>query len=232
MSTNVGDPSMRKSQRLGRLQKLLQKKQESLADQFNFKMLVTFHFKGKKSNAVFQVDNVHPVMTNNYEDCIMQGVKDEAYSEESMRELLEKDTVQFHAPKWQSLRRDLYGSTTNVDYFIWPRNDVEKIECSLFSKWKEDIGPYRKIEVNFEFLYSDIDKQAVYLASSKNDTGLIIANPEQNVFLFTDRLKLQSHTREVTILKLCCLCVYLPQDQLTAWGLQTLDQTRSALQAV
>lgn len=63
------------------------------------------------------------------------------------------------------------------------------------------------LQVNFEFIYSDIDKQAVYLASSKNDTGLIIANPEQNVFLFTDRLKLQVSCARFEIAgELCKVC--------------------------
>ncbi|WAR23882.1 CF062-like protein [Mya arenaria] len=217
MSTNLGDPSMRKSCMLRRLQNQLKKKQESLADHFSFKMLITFYFKGKKENAVFEVSEVIPVMTNNYEECIMEGAKRDAYSEESTKELLEKDI-------------DLIGCTSNVDYFLWPRKDLDRIECTVFSKWKDEIGPYRKIEASFEFCHSDIEKQSMYLLSCKDDSGLIVANPEQNVFLFVDRLNLQTQTKVVTILKLCSVCVYLPQDQLMNWGLETMEQTRDALQ--
>ncbi|KAL4236229.1 hypothetical protein ACF0H5_004616 [Mactra antiquata] len=226
----MGDPSLRKSSALKRLRNQLKKKNESLADHFNFKMFVTFHFKEKKKNsAVFEVEEVLPVMTNNYEDCIKEGAKNEAYSEESSKELIDKDIVQFHGPRWQPLRRDLVGCTTDVDYFLWPRNDIEKIECSLFSKWKEESGPYRKIETAFEFLHTDIEKQAVYLLTRKDETGLIISNPEQNVFLFIDRLNLQTRKNMVTILKLASICIYLPQDQLMCWGTETMDRTLDAL---
>lgn len=227
----MGDPSMRKSCALSRLRNQLKKKQESLADHFDFKMYITFYFKGKKSNAVFEVAEVLPVMTNNYEETIKEGAKNEAYSQESTRELLDKDIVQFHAPKWQPLRRDIIGCTTDVDYFLWPRKDIEKIECSLFSKWKEESGPYKKIEADFEFSHSAVEKQAMCLLSCKEDSGLIISNPEQNVFLFMDRLNLQTRTNNVTILKLCSICVYLPQDQLMCWGRETMEHAVQSLLA-
>lgn len=43
----MGDPSLRKSSALKRLRSQLKKKQESLADHFDFKMYITFHFKEK-----------------------------------------------------------------------------------------------------------------------------------------------------------------------------------------
>jgi len=43
--------------------------------------------------------------------------------------------------------QDMHGCTGNVDYFLWPRNDIERIECVMFSKWKDEIGPYKRIEV-------------------------------------------------------------------------------------
>lgn len=46
-----------------------------------------------------------PVMTNNYEENILKGVKDSSYSLESSLELLHKDVVQLHAPRYQSMRR-------------------------------------------------------------------------------------------------------------------------------
>lgn len=44
-------------------------------------------------------------MTNNYEENILKGVRDSSYSLESSIELLQKDVVQLHAPRYQSMRR-------------------------------------------------------------------------------------------------------------------------------
>lgn len=43
----MGDPHARKSAALNRLRGQLRKKRESLADQFEFKMYILFHFKDK-----------------------------------------------------------------------------------------------------------------------------------------------------------------------------------------
>lgn len=63
-----------------------------------------FPFQKKKS-ALFEVAEVVPVMTNNYEESILRGVRDSTYSLESSIELLQKDVVQLHAPRYQSMRR-------------------------------------------------------------------------------------------------------------------------------
>lgn len=44
-------------------------------------------------------------MTNNYEENILRGVRDSGYSLESSVELLQKDVVQLHAPRYRSMRR-------------------------------------------------------------------------------------------------------------------------------
>lgn len=59
----------------------------------------------KKKSALFEVTEVVPVMTNNYEENILRGVRDSSYSLESSIELLQKDVVQLHAPRYQSMRR-------------------------------------------------------------------------------------------------------------------------------
>lgn len=51
------------------------------------------------------MSEVIPVMTNNYEENILKGVRDSSYSLESSLELLQKDVVQLHAPRYQSMRR-------------------------------------------------------------------------------------------------------------------------------
>ena len=43
----MADPISRKSATLSRLRQQLRKKRESFADQFEFKMYMTFHFKDK-----------------------------------------------------------------------------------------------------------------------------------------------------------------------------------------
>jgi len=221
---------MRKCSALNRLRSQLRKKKESLADHFEFKMFVTFHFKEKKKKcAVYEVAQVLPVMTNNYEDNILEGAKNEAYTMESSKELLEKDIVQFHAPRWQPMRRDVIGCTSDVDYFLWPRNDLDRIECSLFSRWKGENGPYKKLQASFEFHQSEFEKQLMCLLTRKERNGLIINNPGQSVFLFIDRLHLQTQKNTVTILKLASVCLYLPQDQLMSWGPETPDQILKSL---
>lgn len=225
----MGDPLVRKSAALSRLRHQLRKKRESLADHFEFKMYIIFHFKDKqkKNGAVFEVAEVIPVMTNNYEDSIMKGVKEEAYSLESSMELLEKDVVQLHAPRWQSTRRDVLGCTTEIDFFLWPRNDIEKIECILFSRWKGDDAPFKPIQAEFNFLRGDYEKQLMRLLTRKEKSGMIINNPAQSMFLFIDKNQLQTSKNKVIVFKLSSVCLYLPQDQLTSWGPGTVEEILS-----
>lgn len=135
----MGDPNSRRNQTRNRLRAQLRKKRESLADQFDFKIYIAFVFKEKvrwtilyeaekwstvrpgfsyafipclqkKKSALFEVAEVVPVMTNNYEENILKGVKDSSYSFESSLELLQKDVVQLHAPRYQSMRRVSVGT--------------------------------------------------------------------------------------------------------------------------
>lgn len=51
----MGDPHNRKNLAVNRLRNQLKKKRESLADQFEFKMYIVFHFKEKvKHQEVFE----------------------------------------------------------------------------------------------------------------------------------------------------------------------------------
>lgn len=68
-------------------------------------LVCLFFFLQKKKSALFEVAEVVPVMTNNYEENILRGVSDSSYSLESSIELLQKDVVQLHAPRYQSMRR-------------------------------------------------------------------------------------------------------------------------------
>ncbi|KAK7101184.1 uncharacterized protein C6orf62 homolog [Littorina saxatilis] len=224
----MGDPHTRKSAALNRLRGQLRKKRESLADQFEFKMYILFHFKDKKkTSAVFEVAEVVPVMTNNYEESILKGAKEEAYSYESSRELLEKDVVQLHAPRWQPMRRDILGCTTDMDYFLWPRNDIDRIECHVFSRWKGDNSAFRPIMCEFMFNQLDYERQLMRLLPGREKTGLIINNPQQTMFLFVDKHVKQTTKNKVMLFKLSSVCLYIPQDQLMSWGVGSVDDLLS-----
>jgi len=216
----MGDPQARRSATLSRLRNQLRKKRESLADQFDFKMYMAFHFKDKKKPcALFEMAEVVPVMTNNYEESILRGVKEDSYSYESSKELLDRDVVQLHSPRWQSMRKDVIGCTTEMDFFLWPRNDIDHIECLVFSRWKgDDEDPYRQLMATFEFHQSDYEKQLMRLLIHKDRTGLIINNPSQAMFLFVDRQQMQTPKNKAIVFRLSSVCLYLPQDQLTHWG--------------
>ncbi|KAJ0055031.1 hypothetical protein NL108_008760, partial [Boleophthalmus pectinirostris] len=146
----------------------------------------------KKKSALFEVAEVVPVMTNNYEENILRGVRDSSYSLESSIELLQKDVVQLHAPRYQSMRRDVIGCTQEMDFILWPRNDIEKIVCLLFSRWKgADDEPFRPVQAKFEFHHGDYEKQCLHALGRKDKAGMVMNNPTQSVFLFMDRQHLQ-----------------------------------------
>ena len=43
--------------------------------------------------------------------------------------------------------QDVIGCTQEMDFILWPRNDIEKIVCLLFSRWKESDEPFRPVQV-------------------------------------------------------------------------------------
>ena len=50
--------------------------------------------------------------------------------------------------------QDIIGCVQEIDFFLWPRNDIDKIICLLFSRWKGDENSeYRLIQVNTVMLY-------------------------------------------------------------------------------
>ncbi|XP_042165792.1 uncharacterized protein C6orf62 homolog isoform X2 [Oncorhynchus tshawytscha] len=203
----MGDPISRRNQTRNRLRAQIQKKRESLADQFDFKIYIAFVFKDKKKkSALFEVAEVVPVMTNNYEDNILKGVQASSYSLQSSMELLQKDVVQLHAPRYQSMRRDVIGCTQEMDFILWPRNDIEKIVCLLFSRWKgAENEPFRPVQAKFEFHHGDYEKQLLHAVGRRDKAGMVMNNPTQSVFLFMDRQLLQTcsltqcHSSSVTI---------------------------------
>ncbi|CAH1253682.1 C6orf62 [Branchiostoma lanceolatum] len=151
--------------------------------------------------------------------------QEEAYSLESSLELLEKDVVQLHAPRYHSMRKDVIGATEAMDFFLWPRNDIEKIVCLLFSRWKGDEeSAYKPMDAQFVFHHSDYEKQLMRLLARKDKAGLIINNPAQSMFLFVDRQHTETPKSKHIVFKLSSICLYLPQDQLTHWAPGTIDE--------
>uniref|UniRef100_H3AJ52 Chromosome 6 open reading frame 62 n=1 Tax=Latimeria chalumnae TaxID=7897 RepID=H3AJ52_LATCH len=203
----------------------LKKKKKSLKSVYWFRRYLLCVWKdNKKKSALFEVAEVIPVMTNNYEETILKGVRDSTYSLESSIELLQKDVVQLHAPRYQSMRRDVIGCTQEMDFILWPRNDIEKIVCLLFSRWKgSDDEPFRPVQAKFEFHHGDYEKQFLHVLSRKDKAGIVMNNPSQSMFLFIDRQHLQTPKNKATVFKLCSICLYLPQDQLTHWGVGTIE---------
>lgn len=111
-----------------------------------------------------------------------------------------------------------------MDFILWPRNDIEKVVCLLFSRWKGTDGePFRPVQAKFEFHHGDYEKQFLHLLSRKDKAGLIVNNPTQSIFLFINRQHLQTPKTKAIIFKLCSVCLYLPQDQLTHWGVGTIE---------
>lgn len=50
--------------------------------------------------------------------------------------------------------QDVIGCTQEMDFILWPRNDIEKIVCLLFSRWKgADDEPYRPVQVRLVDAY-------------------------------------------------------------------------------
>lgn len=43
--------------------------------------------------------------------------------------------------------QDVIGCTQEMDFILWPRNDIEKIVCLLFSRWKGSDEPFRPVQV-------------------------------------------------------------------------------------
>ncbi len=44
--------------------------------------------------------------------------------------------------------QDVIGCTQEMDFILWPRNDIEKIVCLLFSRWKgAEHEPFRPVQV-------------------------------------------------------------------------------------
>jgi len=226
----MADPASRRSSTLNRLRSQLRRKRESLADQFDFKIYMAVVFKDKKKkSALFEVTEVIPVMTSDYKDSILKGVQEEVYSLESSQQLLEKDVVQLHAPRYRSLRKDLIGHVQEIDFFLWPRNDIDRVTCLLFSRWKGDENSeYRLIQAKFEIDHLDYEKQLRMLISRKEHAGLIINDASQSLFLFVDRHHIQTEKSKVALFKISNICLHLPQDQLTNWGIEQREDVLSS----
>lgn len=192
----------------------------------------------------------------------MKGAKKNIYSVESSRELIEKDVLQLHIPRYASMRKDVLGCSQEMDFFLWPRGDLLCIRCFVFSRWKDQLDePFRLVQADFMFFASDYEVQLRQLTattdveeieadSNQNDvpkskaaqgsttrTGqmtkkpgttlrsgrnLMLANAEQSLFLFVNRI--QTDQSKAAIFKLISICLSLPQDQLMCWGMGSVEE--------
>nr|XP_046197317.1 uncharacterized protein C6orf62 homolog [Oncorhynchus gorbuscha] len=78
-------------------------------------------------------------------------------------------------------------------------------------------------QAKFEFHHGDYEKQLLHAVGRRDKAGMVMNNPTQSVFLFMDRQHLQTPKTKATVFKLCSLCLYLPQDQLTCWGVGDIE---------
>lgn len=271
----MADPSTRKNQQMKRLRHRLKKKQEALADLFDFKIFVAFVFKDrKKGSALFEASEIVPIMANNYEDKIMKGVDRNIYSMESSQEMLGKDVVQLYVARYASMRKDVLGTAKDVDFLLWPRGDLLCIRCFVFSRWKvegkKNGDPYRVVQADFMFFSSDYEFQLQQLLPTSEEQpttaldqtrsesstlpagdddeenpqatvvrngehkktpgsilrsgkDLILNNREQSMFLFVNRFTQPQNPSRPAIFQLHGLCLNLPQEVLTCWGLGSID---------
>jgi len=276
----MADPVSRRNQQMTRMRQRLKKKQEALADFFDFKIYIAFIFKDeKKGTALFEAADVVPIMANNYEDKIVKGAERDIYSYSSSREMLDKDLVQLYLPRYASMREDVLGSAQDVDFFLWPRGDLLCIRCFVFSRWKnagkkkkKNEDPFRLVQADFMFFSSDYELQLRYLLPSAtafkgetdeetrkedqsitaqeennddavlrnnnncNITGkppgctlrggkdLILTNSDQSMFLFVNRILEPNSPSKSAIFKLGGICLTLPQEVLTHWGVGSVEE--------
>ena len=58
------------------------------------------------------------------------------------------------------LLQDVLGCIQDVDFFLWPRNDIEKIVCHLFSRWKGDeSSEFRPVQVGVKIVTHNNDDE-------------------------------------------------------------------------
>ncbi|XP_046857344.1 uncharacterized protein C6orf62 homolog isoform X2 [Xenia sp. Carnegie-2017] len=200
----MASPQERKTITMNRLKKKLNESKQSLADEFDFKWYIAFSFKDKrKKTALFEAKQVVSVMTNTFETYIVKGAQDNMYSFDSSQELLDKDMVQLHASQYCPLRSDMPGCVRDIDFILWPRNDLAGMKCFLFSRWKGD-AKYRHVDVKFECDAIDYEKQVFQLLGKKRVKDAVVNNPQENIFLFLDQQNWKDH--------------------LTRWSVQTENQ--------
>lgn len=266
-----------------RMRQRLKKKQEALADFFDFKIYIAFIFKDqKKGSALFEAADVVPIMANNYEDKIMKGADRDIYSYESSQDMLNKDVVQLYLPRYASMRNDVLGCAQDMDFFLWPRGDLLCIRCFIFSRWKDagkkkkkNDNPFRLVQADFMFFSSDYELQLRYLLPSsavlkenesdeevktedqimptagseekiddavlrnidnckiaektpgstlRGGKDLILTNSQQSMFLFVNRFVEPNNPSKSAIFKLGGICLYLPQEVLTCWGVGSVEE--------
>ncbi|XP_067932578.1 uncharacterized protein C6orf62 homolog [Watersipora subatra] len=215
-----------------RLRAKLRKNKESFADEFEFRMFVIICFKNEaKQRAVFEVEKVYPLMTNDCELKLMEKANKDEHHVQSSVELLSRDIVQLHARKWQSKRRDVIGCSDNIDFMVWPRKDINTIECHLFSRWRHETSSSFRPLSCFTLHHAELEAKLEVYEDPCKASGCIITNSQQTMFLFLSHHILDASRGLVSMFRMHSLCVYLPQSELMNWSRGTMEEIMDPLLA-
>ncbi|ESO05044.1 hypothetical protein HELRODRAFT_172057 [Helobdella robusta] len=182
-----------------RLRKELEKRKMSLADDFQFKIYSVFHFKEKPCTVFESVDIVN-VMTNNLKDqiyknfskcgSVQMALADERKNNDIIGnnyndnissvnnnmiseadDMFSKDIVQLHLTRWMPHVEDRHGQASSVDFLLCPRSDVTKIECRLFSRWRDQpLQAYLPLQCKFILHAEEWNKKLQKLTTTATTT--------------------------------------------------------------
>ncbi|XP_002119736.2 uncharacterized protein C6orf62 homolog [Ciona intestinalis] len=221
----MSNRNTRKAAVMRRLKHRLEIQSQSLAEQFDFRMVVEFSFKDEKKPAVlYEASQVFPVMTNDFESNVMEGAKKSLYSLQSGEDLLKMDVVQLHASHFYSVN-PLNATSSHTphatDLLIGSDSDIDRLQCSLYSRWKGDNdSPYKRIQQEFQFQSMAYNGQLQQIEPSQK-TDAVLSNPEQTLFIY---IRKQIGTNKYSpMYKLSGLCLFLPQSNLLSWDGFTSD---------
>uniref|UniRef100_H2Y7U2 Uncharacterized protein n=1 Tax=Ciona savignyi TaxID=51511 RepID=H2Y7U2_CIOSA len=219
----MSNRNSRKAAIIHRLKQRLKLQSQSLAEQFEFRMVVEFVLNdGKKEPLSYLTSEVVPVMTNNFESNVMDGVKKHLYSMKTGEDLLKMDVVQLHASGFYCLNQNREShSSIATDVPLWPGNDIHHLQCLLFSRWKTDKdAPYKRIKQEFRFHSKDCNLQIMKQKDINEQPGAVLSNPEQTVFTYS----VEQQTGNPQTARLSGLCLFLPQSNLLTWDTSVSEQ--------
>jgi len=233
----------RKRSVLSRLQKRLQEKSESLADQFDFCVYIAYVLKSPKKVVLYRSTEVVALMNNKFEHNIKSACCSHSSSEAMVDEHLSEDIVQLHISTYSNVKKDgcLHSPTTvaaDMNFLIHPRNDVDHVRCVLLSRWKDTSSPppggttpvFRCVQQSFCISSEELQRQIKLTTEQQlsfenlnpTEKNVMISDSEQRFFLLVEKQpnnKKRKNKRHCFMTKR--LCLFLPQSSLTSWTTTT-----------